>query len=75
MMQYGQVLQYEHCGLRAKLWEERGALSYPLLPRPTGITPENYFRQAPSENQLILPLALARVFPPHNNVFIGARVK
>ena len=32
--------------------EERGSLSYPLL--PAGITPENYFRQAPSGNQLIL---------------------
>ena len=69
----GNVLQYEHWGVRAKLWEERGALSYPLLPRATGITPENYFRQAPSKNQLILPLS--QFFPPHNNVFIGARVK
>ena len=37
-----------------------GSEGSPILPitplRAAGITPENYFRQAPSENQSILPL-------------------
>ena len=48
------ITSFANCAklCRVELQQERGSLSYPLL--PAGITPENYFRQAQSGNQLIL---------------------